>query len=141
MSIPLKDALLTGVETARQPAEKALRAAPVIAGWRLHMEGYALYATGIVRGHPTLPDGSVRTSKIVKIDRGRRWLRTVNTLYLLGDPRNEINTRSPLFSAALSASWDVAYDYLCNHTDWPDEVRARARDLLRDDLTLSLIHI
>jgi hypothetical protein len=70
---------------AMAKASKLNRWAPVISRGRVG--GYVMTLVGEVSAHPTIADGKVtETREIVWLDRKRRWARTRNRLWLLGEP-------------------------------------------------------
>jgi hypothetical protein len=61
----------------------------------------SLVLVGNVAGHPHLTDGrSIRTSQLIWLDRDRKWARTWNRVYRLGErANNELDARGDGVSA------------------------------------------
>jgi uncharacterized protein DUF6634 len=67
-----------------EPGEAELAGAPVISHYVAHTDGEHLILTGVITGHPRIPDGLATTSAVVAIDKNRLWVRTVGRWYRLG---------------------------------------------------------
>src|SRR6201999_1816755 len=101
-----------------QPAAEDLAAAPILDGWYFyHPFGDArkgVGAKGVVSGDARFADGTaIFTSALRAVDGlGARlgdgepaWVRTQNTLYALGWPREPL---PPVLDVALAPTWGVA---------------------------------
>jgi hypothetical protein len=57
---------------------------------RRHGDEFVLVGLGDVAGHPEIDDGQhTQTSAIVWFDRKRRFVRTTNRMYVLGQPASD----------------------------------------------------
>jgi len=107
------DEMLIDLHATEQPAADELAGSPVLDNW---VVGRALaarpdegpwFARGIVSRSPKFRDGSgINSSEIVSVDSELRWIRTQNTLYLLGVEYDEIPL---IMRAATSGSRLGAY--------------------------------
>ncbi|RXH16923.1 hypothetical protein [Bradyrhizobium guangzhouense] len=82
---------MTSYLRGEQPIAERLAASPRLEGWAVKIgrgrSEYEMALLGRVTGHPRTPDGShVATTPVIWLDRKRRWARTLNTLYALGEP-------------------------------------------------------
>jgi hypothetical protein len=78
-----------------EPSPLELACAPLLEGWRATVLQFrrergplptVLVLVGRVTGHPRLSDARViRTSQLIWLDRNRKWARTWNRIYRLGD--------------------------------------------------------
>jgi hypothetical protein len=78
-----------------EPTPLELACAPLLEGWRATVLQFrrergplptVLVLVGRVTGHPRLSDARViRTSQLIWLDRNRKWARTWNRIYRLGD--------------------------------------------------------
>jgi hypothetical protein len=82
----------------KQPSAQQLAVAPQLANWRSHIlpsggasaSPMVLVLTGDVHGHPRLGDEkAIRTSQIVWLDPNRKWARTWNRIYRLGQQASD----------------------------------------------------
>ena len=109
---------VAALRVKNQPAAEDLAAAPILDGWYFyHPFGDArkgVGAKGVVSNDARFADGSaIFTSKLRAVDGlGDRlgdgepaWVRTQNTLYALGWPREPL---PPVLEVALSATWTNA---------------------------------
>lgn len=75
--------LLDAIEAGSVPDAEDLEGAPTIDFWGRDADR-PLSMAGLVRGHPTIPDGSVSTSAVIAIDEKAGWMRTIGRWYKLG---------------------------------------------------------
>jgi hypothetical protein len=73
------------------PSADELKQAPRLDDWsaavRSDESSSCLTVMGTVRGHPRIADGTeIMTTAICWFDRKHRFARTINTLYVLGNP-------------------------------------------------------
>jgi hypothetical protein len=78
-----------------EPSPLELACAPLLESWRAVVMPFkrergpspmVLLLAGRVTGHPRLSDGrTIRTSQLIWLDRDRKWARTWNRIYRLGD--------------------------------------------------------
>jgi hypothetical protein len=87
------EAFLEGAE----PSANELACAPLLENWRATVMPFdrdrdplpmALVIVGRVTGHPGHGDARlIRTSQLIWLDRNRKWARTWNRIYRLGEQR------------------------------------------------------
>jgi hypothetical protein len=82
-------------ECGQMPSSIAMEEAAKLENWstayRRHGDEFVLVGLGDVSGHPEIDDGqNIQTSAIVWFDRKRRFVRTTNRLYVLGQPAGDI---------------------------------------------------
>lgn len=85
--------------TGKEPSPLELASAPLLENWhsiplRFNCERgplrLALVLAGSVTGHPQLGNAKmIRTSQLIWLDRNRRWARTWNRIYRLGERAND----------------------------------------------------
>jgi hypothetical protein len=78
-----------------EPSPIELAGAPLLENWRATVVSFArergplglvLVLVGRVTGHPRVGDArTIRTSQLIWLDRNRKWARTWNRIYRLGD--------------------------------------------------------
>jgi hypothetical protein len=74
------------VRRGEQPTAEELERAPLLRHWRLEpSDGRWLMLSGIVQGHPRLPDGPARTSVLLGVAQDLSWARTYSRWYRLAD--------------------------------------------------------
>jgi hypothetical protein len=86
------------------PPQAEMEQAPLLENWRVlivqvkrDMEEFMLpVLAGSVTGHPQVGDSlTIRTSQLVWLDRDRRWARTWNRIYRLGErARDDVGSGS-----------------------------------------------
>ena len=74
-----------------EPSPLLMLRMPRLENWatavRRRGKAFVMVVTGDVRGHHGIPDGEpISTSAVVWFDRHRRWVRTHNRVYALGEP-------------------------------------------------------
>lgn len=78
-----------------EPSANELARAPLLENWRATVMRFdrergplpmVQVLVGRVTGHPGLGDArTIRTSQLIWLDRNRRWARTLNRIYRLGE--------------------------------------------------------
>ncbi|WP_128921417.1 DUF6634 family protein [Bradyrhizobium nanningense] len=84
------ESYLTGV----QPSPEQLACAPLLENWQAVVRQFSeashslcMVLSGSVVNHPLLGhDKSIHTSQLIWLDRNRKWARTWNRVYRLGEP-------------------------------------------------------
>jgi hypothetical protein len=77
-----------------QPLPQQLTQAPLLSSWRTCVVPFGpasppsvMVLAGRVVNHPLLgDDGAIHTSQLIWLDRNRKWARTWNRVYRLGEP-------------------------------------------------------
>lgn len=77
-----------------QPSPEQLACAPLLENWqavirqfRVASDSLCMVLSGSVVNHPLLDhDKSIHTSQLIWLDRNRKWARTWNRVYRLGEP-------------------------------------------------------
>lgn len=77
-----------------EPSSQQLIHAPLLKNWRVvtiqfgvALDSLCMVLWGSVVNHPLLDDHkSIHTSQLIWLDRNRKWARTWNRIYRLGDP-------------------------------------------------------
>lgn len=94
-----RDIILAGLRAAERlrmgeaPLQAELDNAPILSGWTVQPHGAGLeHLAGMVEGHPTLPDGFIRTSALLVLDPDLKWARTVSRIYILGQSLGDLLT-------------------------------------------------
>lgn len=84
------ESYLSGV----QPSPEQLACAPLLENWQAVImqfsnasDSLCMVMSGSVVNHPLLDhDRSIHTSQLIWLDRNRKWARTWNRVYRLGEP-------------------------------------------------------
>jgi hypothetical protein len=119
-----------------QPDETALATAPIVENWHFALVSRGAQArqflalTGDVTGHPRYPGISImHTSALMSVDFRKRWARTANRFYRLGQPRDEKVSLAETLTQGTSSQdrqllerYVSAFDALPKPT--PDQLRA-----------------
>jgi hypothetical protein len=80
---------LRRIQMGQAPTVRQLADAPTLCRWHVHwMHVPCLIGIGV--GHPIVPDGPMRTSRLVAIDQEGRQARTASRWYSLS-PKNREN--------------------------------------------------
>ncbi|QOG19138.1 DUF6634 family protein [Bradyrhizobium sp. SEMIA] len=80
-----------------EPSPSELACAPLLESWRAtlmpkleHGTPAVFVLVGYVSGHPLFTSArTIHTSQLIWLDRHRKWARTWNRLYRLGDPAED----------------------------------------------------
>jgi hypothetical protein len=79
---------LAAILAGAGPTENDLARAPLLDGWSLSARSSPCL-TGVVLGHPRLPQGPIVTSELWALSHDRHWARTRSRWYCLGEPRDD----------------------------------------------------
>ena len=141
------DDQISRLEAGDRPEAVEMVAAAILDDWRIApcdaVERRLVAARGVVSRSAKFVDGEiVTTSPIVSVDIARRWIRTKNSIYLLGNPHRKmpfvvhVATRINWLEAWRAARtgtgqhtvpvwvWAAVLESGCETVDWPRRRRA-----------------
>jgi hypothetical protein len=112
------DVLILHLETGDQPEPAEMDAAAILDNWQIApcgiVEHRMVAACGIVSRSRKFADGEfVTTSRISSVDAARRWIRTQNSLYLLGARHRQMPF---IVHVATRKDWIDAWRATCTGT-------------------------